>query len=327
MPKVSVIVPSYNHERYVEPAIRSVLDQTFQDFEIIVVDDASSDDTTRVVEGIRDSRIRLVRMARNRAVHTRNEGLGLATGTYIAFQNSDDRWDERKLETQIEVLENQPNTVACFTAVQPIDEMSRPIAGSFAHDLFATRNRSHIEWLRSFFETGNCLCVTSAVVRRTAIGEIGGFRESLVQMGDFDLWIRLVALGDFHIVDAPLTQMRILEQNKNLSAPSAETNRRSVIEFAEVLSRYAEAPVLGLIPEAFDFIFDSKAHSLATYLAGLAQYAWQFGTSHHLFADTVLARLIDDTRTRQEIVEAYGNRIILDFLEKRGELEIARHSS
>ncbi len=327
MPKVSVIIPSYNHERYVGDAIRSVLDQTFQDFEIIVVDDASSDDTVRVIEDMRDARIRLVTMTQNRAVHTRNFGLGLAQGEYIAFQNSDDVWDRQKLERQIAVLENQPDIAACFTAVQPIDEAGRPLAGSFAHNAFATRNRPRVEWLRDFFETGNCLCITSSVVRREAIESVGRFRESLVQMGDFDLWVRLAALGDFHIIDALLTQMRILEKNRNLSAPTVETNRRSVIEFSEVLSRYAEAPVSDLIPEAFDFIFDGRAHSPATYLAGFARYAWQFGTSHHLFADTVLARLIDDARTRKEIVEAYGHQIILDFLEKRGKLEIARRSS
>ena len=323
MPKVSVIIPSYNHERYVSEAIQSVLDQTFQDFEIIIVDDASSDGTIAAIEKMQDPRIRLVKAPHNRAVHTRNTALRLAQGEYVAFQNSDDVWDRSKLEKQIEILESQPSTRACFTAVQPIDEKSTPLGGSWIDQLFTTKNRSSTEWLRNFFETGNCLCITSAVVRREKIEALGRFRESLIQMGDFDLWVRLAALGDFHIIDTPLTRMRIFSNKGNVSAPTKEAGRRSAMECAEILSRYAEAPVLDSVPQAFSFIFDAKARSSAAYVAGLARYAWQFGVAHHMFADRILARLIDNPKTREEIVEAYGHQIILDFIKRRGALDIS----
>lgn len=323
MPKVSVIIPSYNHVCYVKEAVQSVLEQTFRDLEIIIVDDASNDGTVQVLEKIQDPRIQLVKMTENRAVHTRNIGIGLAQGKYVAFQNSDDVWDRDKLEKQVAVLEQRPDVVACFTAVQAINEKSAPIHGSWIDNLFTTKNRSSEEWLRDFFETGNCLCITSAVVRREELEAAGRFRESMIQMGDFDLWVRLAALGNLHIIDMPLTRMRVLSDKRNVSAPIPSTGRRSIIEFSEILLRYAETPVFDSVPKAFDFIFDGRAVSSATYLAGLARYAWQFGAAHHLFADTVLTRLIDETETRQEIVAAYGNQIILEYITRRGELDIS----
>ena len=91
-PLVSVILPSFNHAAFVGEAVQSVLDQTFRDLELIVVDDASSDETADVVASIHDPRLTLIRLSENRAVHARNLALSQARGQYVAFQNSDDIW-------------------------------------------------------------------------------------------------------------------------------------------------------------------------------------------------------------------------------------------
>jgi glycosyltransferase involved in cell wall biosynthesis len=325
MPKVSIIIPSYNHEKYVGEAIQSVLNQTFQDFEIIVVDDASSDATVRIIEGITDPRIRLIKMTDNRAVHTRNLALSLAEGEYVAFQNSDDRWDPQKLQAQVAVLDNQPNVVACFTGVESIDVGGATLTKSFAKKLFVTRNRTREEWLQRFFETGNCLCITSSLVRREAIETVGGFRESLVQMGDLDLWVQLAGRGDFHILDVPLTHMRITE--KNMSTPTSQVARRSVIEYSEILFRYAEQPLCDCLAEVFSYVFNQGEHTSVTRLAGLARYASGLGVAQRLFADRLTASLLDDPKKRAEIVALYGNSFVLDFIRKRGELEVTIQTS
>lgn len=320
---VSVILASYNHEHFVERAVKSVLGQSMSDLELIVIDDASSDRTAKIAENIRDSRLRLIRMPENRSVHTRNMGIDLARGKYIAFQNSDDEWDEKKLEKQVRILEERSDVVSCFTGVEIIDENGKPRSDTWAEGIFTLQNRSRIAWLRHFFEKGNCLCLTSSLSRKNDIDAVGRFRESLVQMGDFDLWTRLAARGNFHILDENLTSMRILKGAKNLSAPNPAVSNRGLIEYSRVLSRFAEGEIFENIDEIFGFALDPRAQTKTEKLAGLARYAWQFGVSHHLFADVMLERLIDDADTRAEIVALYGNQIILDFLKKRGRLEVS----
>lgn len=106
MPKVSVIIPTYNRARYLHRAIQSVLDQRFPDLEIIVVDDASTDDTAQVIEGFRDPRIRYFRHNTNRReAASRNTGVQNAVGDYIAFLDDDDVWLPDKLAIQVNLLD------------------------------------------------------------------------------------------------------------------------------------------------------------------------------------------------------------------------------
>jgi len=231
-PAVSVILASYNHARFVERALKSVLNQTIKDFEIIIVDDGSTDGTPEIIEKINDSRIRLIKLKENRAVHPRNLALGFAQGKYIAFQNSDDEWLETKLEKQLEIFEKNKSLSACFTSVKIINENGQEQTETWAKDIFRSENHSQIEWLRHFFDYGNCLAIASAVVRKNAIIKLGSFRESLVQLSDYDLWIRLAGLGNFFVTSEQLTKIRIIG-NTNFSAPSGEASRRSKFEFAE----------------------------------------------------------------------------------------------
>ncbi len=321
-PLVSVIVASYNHAAFVTTAVRSVLEQDYGDIEVIVIDDGSDDGTPDFVESIKDPRVSLVRLEQNRRVHPRNVGLRLSRGSYIAFQNSDDEWTAGKLNAQIKVLERHKNVVACFTGVEIIDEDGKPLSESFANRLFTTENRKNTVWLRRFFDDGNCLCLPSAVVRRSAINAVGHFRPSLVQLSDLDLWVRLATIGDFHILDSHLTRMRIIP-DKNVSRPSSANFKRSHIEYGEVLWRYTEHPVCDQIYKAFSDVIPQEAKSVPTRLAGLALYAWRLGgPCHCMFADRVLARLLDDDAVREEVVAVYGTKIVHEFIKRRGEFEV-----
>lgn len=115
-PKVSVIMPAYNAERFIEQAIVSVMGQSVPDWELLVIDDCSSDGTCAVVEGLaaRDGRIRLLRNETNQgAAKTRNRGLELCRGTYIALLDSDDVWHPNKLQVQLETLEKTGADLCC----------------------------------------------------------------------------------------------------------------------------------------------------------------------------------------------------------------------
>lgn len=117
--KVSVVMPAYNSEKYIRAAIRSVLDQTWTDFELIVVDDGSRDSTVNIVEGLaaEDSRVVLLKNAQNEGVaSSRNRGVASAHGEWIAFLDSDDLWRKDKLEKQIAYLSQFPDAAIGYTA-------------------------------------------------------------------------------------------------------------------------------------------------------------------------------------------------------------------
>lgn len=187
-PLVSVVIPSYQHVEYVQRAVESVLEQTVQNIEVIVVDDGSSDGTPDVVSRIHDPRLTLTRFAENRREHARNHGLGMATGHYVAFQNSDDEWRPDKLARQLEVLEDRPEVGASFTEIVIIDGTGRPAANTWAAGSFChgRTKRTSGEWLRQFFGR-NCLCISSAVVRRSILERVGNFRPSLITLSDLDM--------------------------------------------------------------------------------------------------------------------------------------------
>lgn len=118
-PTVSVILPTYNRSQSLPAAIRSVLDQSFEDLELIVVDDASTEDIEGLVTGIGDARLRYIRQPQNGgAAAARNTGLAEAKGRYIAFQDSDDLWLPGKLARQVELLEAQPPEVGVVTGLK-----------------------------------------------------------------------------------------------------------------------------------------------------------------------------------------------------------------
>ena len=312
---VSVIMAAYNHRLFVEKAVTTVLEQTLGDLELIVADDGSSDGTPDIVASIGDPRIKLLRLTSNRATHPRNLALMHARGRYVAFQNSDDAWQPAKLAQQVHEMEKQAGLSACFTAAELIDETGQPSTGTWADNLFTTEERSQAEWLRHFFDVGNCLLLPSALVRRSHLTAIGGFRASLVQLGDFDLWIRLAMLGQFRLLPETLTHMRIVS-NTNLSAPSPATVRRSQLEHAVVLERYLEKPFLRMLDSVFPDLSGLK--TTGARKVAVAQRALRLGGVGALFADRAIAGVMDKAQERADATAEHGAAFIHEFLARRG---------
>lgn len=310
--RVSVVIAAYNHQDFIVPAISSVLNQTFTDIEVIVVDDGSTDKTVQSAQTISDKRLQIYALEQNRAVHVRNLGISKSQSPYIAFQNSDDLWDPNKLQAQVEYLDSHPEVSACFTEVGFIDEKSKVKHHGWAQSAFTSENRPSSSWLRHFFDHGNCLCISSAVVRRASLEQVGGFLGSLVQLSDFDLWIRLAAVGELYIIPSQLTMMRIVAK-KNFSFPSDKVTRRSQFELVTVLGQYVREPVVSKLAHIFPEIMKSADSDIC--MAALARYAWQKDLAPYaLFADGVLATQLDHPDTRSKLVEHFGSSIISDFL-------------
>lgn len=179
-PKVSVIMAAYNHEKYVGDAIESVIGQTYKNWEMLIIDDCSTDRTREVIAGIVDARISFCFHDKNEGpVKTFNELLTKAEGDYIAIIGSDDLWYKNKLEEQIRFMEKNQKYAVAFSYVDIMDEngqiyVSKDIC-DVKMDFFNQKNRTNGEIFRVFFERGNYFCHPSSIIRKRVIREIGEF--------------------------------------------------------------------------------------------------------------------------------------------------------
>ena len=188
MPKVSVIIPCYNHARFVGEAIQSVLDQTFQDFEIIVVDDGSTDGSHDIVARMGSGRIHYHYQSNEGLAGARNTGIAHASGEFVAFLDSDDLFLPDKLSHQVQALDNQSELGLIAGGYLLVDESGKPLA-----ERRPWRYHPHLDvstWLR------DCPFIVNAVlVRREWLERVGGFDPALRRVEDKDLWLRLAYHG------------------------------------------------------------------------------------------------------------------------------------
>lgn len=222
MPKVSVLLANYNGEKHLHEAIESVLEQTYQDFEFVIIDDASTDSSRKVIENYHDKRIKKYYAEKNRNIaYSLNLALSMASGEYIARIDSDDVWELNKLEIQVQYMENHSECGACFTKVNIIDEYSN-IANDMYDEYFqlfnSAENKSQREWLRFFFYQGNCLCHPSVVIRRNVLEHVGGYYHlAYVPAEDYELWTRIVMKYPIHILEEKLVRYRWEETVNKIS--------------------------------------------------------------------------------------------------------------
>lgn len=202
-PRVSVIIPTYNRSRVLAEAIGSVLAQTYQDFEILVVDDGSTDDSDRMIleRFGGEPRVRYLRQRNSGPGAARNLGIRSSAGEMIAFLDSDDLWLPEKLRLQVARLDEAPGASFCFCD-RVLDE--RTMAGS----RFQAAGFKGDTSLRGIVEKGFPLSTPSIIIRRSVLDEIGLFDESLLRAQDWDLWIRALAKSPATYVDCPLTVVR-----------------------------------------------------------------------------------------------------------------------
>ncbi len=220
IPAVSVIIPSYNRGYCIAQGLRSVLDQSFTDFEIIVVDDASSDDTQAQVASIGDPRIRYVAHEANRGgAVARNTGIRIAHGEFVAFLDSDDYWQPDKLAKQIRALRRLgPKWGLSYTWLSCVDDdgketlrINPEIEGRCFHEMLASN------FIGSF---------SNIVVRRDLLIEVGLLDESFRSCQDWDLFIRLSGRASVHCLrEYAVNYLQSASDKVRIS-----TNPRSVIQ-------------------------------------------------------------------------------------------------
>jgi glycosyltransferase involved in cell wall biosynthesis len=260
MPRVSVFMPSYNHADYVTAAIGSVLEQSFQDFEIVVTDDGSADGTPDIIAGFDESRVKLKRFPVNRgAVVATNDAIRRCSGAYLALLNSDDVFLPHKLERQVAFLDANPEVGAVFGYPDIIDMDGKPIVsgGKFKRAGFQVGNQGQAEWLRDFFLHGNCLCHPTMMIRRECYDKVGLYDARFANVPDFHMWMRLVAAYPIHILPEALIGFRELPNFANASAVRPDSYLRSNWEQVRARRFYAQLP-----REMFDAVFAPEIASL-----------------------------------------------------------------
>lgn len=247
MPLISVVIPVYNGEKTIRETIESVINQTFWDFELIVIDDGSQDSTLDIVKRIPDSRLKVFSFPNAGLAASRNRGIKLASGDYISFIDADDLWTPDKLEAQLKALQTHPQAAVTYSWTDCIDE-----SGQFS------RRGNHITiqgniyaqlLLTDFIENGSNL-----LIRSQAFQKVGYFDESLPAAEDWEMWLRLAANYEFVVVPSPQVLYR-------LSATSMSAN---VVR--------QEAACLQVIEQAFAQAPDSLQHLKKPSLANLYKY-------------------------------------------------------
>ena len=259
--RVSIILTSYNHAKYLRQAIESVLNQTFTDYELIIWDDASTDDSWEIINSYQDRRIRAFRNVVNLRGNI-SRGLEVAQGEYVAIHHSDDAWEPTKLEKQVSFLDQNPDIAAVFTHVQVIDEEGQPFTDQnhFYYKVFEQPNRTRFEWLNFFFYHGNALCHPSVLIRKECYKEVM-YRKGLVQISDFDFWIQLCLNNDIFIIQEKLTRFRVRASEANVSGNHRDNRVRGPFEFLKALEHYKKISTMDeltkIFPEAYKYVDDN----------------------------------------------------------------------
>lgn len=207
---VSVVVAAFNGERFIEQTLASIVAQSRPALEVIVVDDGSRDETVRLVERTIERSgplVRLVEQPNQGVSAARNKGLALARGTAIAFLDQDDVWEPQLLERQLARLESDASLVVVYADSRVIDMTDSPHGTRSEYLGFAEGD------VLQPLVHGNFVPLETAVIRADALHALGGFRQDLKFMEDYDLFLRLARRGRFGLESTPLARYRIHDRN------------------------------------------------------------------------------------------------------------------
>ena len=286
--KISVLTTLFNHERFIKDALQSALTQTLPPSEIIVLDDASTDNSLKAARSVSHPAIKILSEKCNLGGPNTMKGLSACDGDLIAILNSDDVWAPEKLEKQFSHLASSPQTGVVFTHIRAIDESGIPWnSNSHRHQqVFDVQNRSRYEWLRHFFLLGNPFCASSALIRKECFDKLGSLDGSYIQLQDLDMWIRIAISGYvLHVIDEPLTYYRVNRNGSNMSSGHSGTRATNSFEYVKILRNYWKLTSLNELLCIFPEINVSDRADDSLTLFYLAQYAAKQPTLHHrLFA-------------------------------------------
>ena len=311
-PTVSVIIPTYNRSSRVINAIESVLRQTYTDFEIVVVDDGSTDDTSDRLKPF-VGRIKYVHQQNRGASAAQNKGVACADGKWVSILGDDDEWLPTKLERQFEALGKCRDCGACFTDCQFV------VNGVLRQTIFAEAGFKHHQpfgilndWFRHQIEGYPIIWTQSLLVQRSLLNELGGFDENMVLGEDLDLIFRVALRTRLCFVSDPLVKIDRTPSQRRLTELVDFWNDTQFSTRAYMYAKWVhlsglDAGVLTRISRIRrDLLYDWMVHKLRKVrlfeAIEKAQYLREIGESRSLILSTLMMR---------------GRRKIIRYLERR----------
>lgn len=231
MPRVSVIIPMYNCQKFIAETMESVLSQTYKDFEIIAVDDGSTDNTRQIVQSY-GSKVRYIYQRNQGVSAARNNAIRESQGEYIALLDHDDLWLPDKLEKQIPLLDSNPNLGLVYSDNYIVD-----LAGNILGRSFAESKPYQGNVLPQLFMENFIPCLT-AVIRKEAFDEAGLFSSEFSIAEEYDLFLRIAEKYEVDFINLPLANFRVHETNVSKNREQAFREEIAVVEHC--LQRHSE---------------------------------------------------------------------------------------
>jgi glycosyltransferase involved in cell wall biosynthesis len=247
MPKVSIIIPAYNAMQYLPQTMASVMKQTYRDFEIVLVDDGSSDHIREWVETQNISQLRFISQENRGLSGARNTGIRAAKGSYLALLDADDLWEPTKLAKQVQVLDLDQEAALVYTWMALIDEQ-----GALTGRYYKRREEGDV-W--KLMLTSNLVgCGSVPLIRRTCLDQVGYFDENLKSFAeDWDLWLRMARQYSFRVVAEALVYYR--QRGDSASKDWVAMERSFQIVFAKTFNNQPdELQPLRAKSEAFIYV-------------------------------------------------------------------------
>lgn len=235
-PDISVIITTYNRANFIDRAIKSVLNQIYQDFEIIIVDDGSTDNTEEIIKGYKDKRIIYIKHKKNQGISAaRNTRIKKSRGEYIAFLDSDDEWVPEKLSKQVKILQNESTEVGVvYSNLCYIDENGK--------DMNKLLNPKREGYIYKDLLGENCVGPPSTLlIRKECFNQVGLFDSQQDAHEDWDMWIRIAKSYKFALIKIPLVKYRLHSNqiSKNLEVKIIMAKRILVKYTDELKKRYS----------------------------------------------------------------------------------------
>lgn len=263
IPKISVLMPVFNCRQYIEESVNSIINQTFTDFEFLIIDDCSTDGTFEYLQSLSDPRINLIRKTQNSG-HTisLNMGLELAKGEYIARMDGDDVSLPERLTKQVDFLETHPEIGVLGTRVQIMDAF-----GNISHTLQFPTQHGVLRWSLCFY---NPIVHPSVIMRREIIERAGGYNPDMKHAEDYDLWRRLSGLTRLSNLQDVLFCLRKHDANVSILNPPEE-RRFSVQVSRQMISHILNEDVPAVTVQC---LWDSRSQS-AYYARHVAELVYR----------------------------------------------------
>lgn len=326
MPKVSILLTSYNHADYIGESIDSILNQTFKDFELYIIDDCSTDNSWEVIKKYKDKRIISVRHKSNMGGSIFPEVIEKLKGEYFAIAHCDDKWELDKLEKQVKFLDKNKEYAACFTDVSLIDDDGNEFTNTNHpyYNKFNQKNRTRLEWLKQFFYKGNVLCHPSILIRLNKQKEYNLYATALRSLPDMYRWVKLCLNDNIYVWNEKLTNFRVRSDESNTSGDridnliGCEFDNFCVLDLYLYTVKYKEKDFCKIYPEAKKYMVKGKndlEYIFARILIDFNDKAYQ------LYGMKLMWKILQDPKRKKDIIKRY-NYEPRDLIKKTSTLDI-----